>query len=53
MDTGRVIFPRAFTRLPPKPMSGISAGCRRLRSKVLEKMISAELPVSTRIFPKV
>ena len=34
-------------------MSGISAGCRRLRSKVLEKMISAELPVSTRIFPMV
>ena len=57
-DTGRVIFPSAFTRLPPKPMSGISAGCRRLRSmfirsKVLEKMISAELPVSTRIFPMV
>ena len=55
-DTRRVIFPRAFTRLPPKPMSGISAGSRRLRSmfmqsKVLQKMISAELPVSTRIFP--
>ena len=57
-DTGRVIFPRAFTRLPSKPMSGMSAGYRRLRSmfmrsKVLEKMMSAELPVSTRIFPMV
>ena len=52
-DTGRVIFPRAFTRLLPKPMSGVSAGCRRLRSKILEQMMSAELPVSTRILPMV
>ena len=42
----------------PQPMSETSAGCRRLRSmfmrsKVLEKMMSVELPVSTRIFSMV
>jgi hypothetical protein len=55
-DTGRGIFLRALTLLPPKPMSGISAGWRTfllmfILSKVLKKMISAELPISTRIFP--
>ena len=40
-DTGNEIFPRAFTLLPPKPLSGMSPRRRLqsmfMRSKVLEK----------------
>ena len=54
-DTGSEIFPRASTLFAPNPINGISAGWRRflsmfILSKVLEKIMSAELPVSTSIF---
>ena len=57
-ETGSEILPRASTLFPPNPIKGISAGWRRflsmfILSKVLEKMISAELPVSTSIFSMV
>ena len=54
-ETGSDILPRASTLFPPNPIKGILAGWRRflsmfILSKVLEKMISVELPVSTNIF---
>ena len=57
-ETGSEIFPRASTLFPPNPIKGISASYRRflsmfILSKVLEKMMSVELPVSTSIFPMV
>jgi len=56
--TGSEVLPRASTLFPPNPIKGISAGWRRflsifIMSKVLEKIISAELPVSTSIFSMV
>ena len=56
--TGSEVLPRASILFPPNPIKGISAGWRRflsmfILSKVLEKMMPAELPVSTSIFPMV
>ena len=56
--TGSEVLPRASILFPPNPIKGISAGWRRflsmfILSKVLEKIMPTELPVSTSIFPMV